>query len=279
MKTLKLMLGLTCLGMMTLQACKKENLKADVTTSESSSSETSRMWTATKQLYAVGHDALNKAYLYKLTAPAPTPTTGLIPSSPTGFFIGGTHVTHVTGVAITNSAIAISTGFSSNFSYRLITYPFPGPLTTPSSNVPCQRVSDIEFNEYDGKLYGIAGNVHIVKIDPSGSYSINLSPSIPSGSKVAGLCNYNGLLSYSVNDNTAAADNFYSYNPASPALTLPLFSTDWGTGDGGMQYCNGFGWEIFSNTDLRKQITGAYTVTGFYSTAGSPYRITDLTSN
>jgi len=263
-----------------LQSCKKDDLSmtnADPATDDAGSS-TSRMWATGKQLYAAGHTQSGAASLYTLTAPG---GGGLVPSLVAGFYNGGVQVTFVTGIAYytpTNSII-ISTHSSSNNASSLLTYPAGGPYTTPVV-VSCADITDIEYNEYDGVLYGIELGTNIVSIDPVfGTITLDLAVAPGAGLVVKGLCNYNGLLSFSVSDNTGTADNFYSYSPGgSPGAAL--FTTDWGSGNGGMQYCNALGWVIISATDTKKGVNGStYAVSGPAGMAGGPYFFSDLTSD
>ncbi len=281
MKKIKIIfVALLCGALITVsQSCKKSETTAQNPSSQTkvNKEENQRMWTTGKQLYAVGHDASLQAYLYPLSYPVP-----ITPGTPTALCVGSTTVTEVTGIAFvtsTTNSIMISTSATSNFPNKIITYTLGAPYSAPVM-ATCAGITDIEFNEYDSKLYGILQNSKIVRIGPfSGVTTVNLSPVIPAGSKLAGLCNYNGLLSYCISDATTAADNFYSYNPGAPALTAPLFSTDWGTGNGGMQYCNTYGWEIITPTDNNKSVTAAYSAGGFVTVLGGPYRISDLTSD
>ncbi|MBA3680892.1 MAG: hypothetical protein H0W73_06960 [Bacteroidetes bacterium] len=283
MKKIKIIYGALLCGSLVLgiQSCKKNTISApnavSQTGADNSNNSSARMWIAGKQLYAVGHDASSQAFLYPLAAPA-----ALTPGTPTALCVGGTTVTEVTGIAFitnTTNSIIVSTSGTSNYANKLLIYAFGAPYNAPTI-VTCGGITDIEFNEYDSKLYGILQNSKIVRIAPmAGTTTVNLTPVIPAGSKLAGLCNYNGLLSYCISDATAAADNFYSYNPAAPAITAPLFSTDFGTGNGGMQYCDTYGWEVITPTDNHKSISSAYVPGAFSLLPGGPFRISDLTSN
>lgn len=176
----------------------------------------------------------------------------------------------------------ICTAAISNYPNSLLIYPYGGPYNAPVI-VPCPSVSDIEYNEYDGNLYGIVTKNKIVRINmTTGAVVTNLSPTLPTGFQLRGLCNYNGLLSYSINDNTAAPDDFYSYNPSSPSSTSPLFTTDWSANnEGGMQYCDGTGWVLVSSASTKKTVLGIppYTASAFSSMAGGPYLFSDITSD
>jgi hypothetical protein len=276
MKKIKIISGAILCGWLVLatQSCKKNTTSVqNPLKAAEKTNETSRMWTAGKQLYAVGHNSIMQAQIYPLSAPPL-----LTPGTPTPLCVGATTVTQVTGVAFVTGTIVISTSPTSNFPNQLLIYNSAGPYTSPTM-IPCADISDVEFNEYDGKLYGISSNTAIVRIFGVGTTALNLAPVVPVGSKICGLCNYNGLLSYCISDATSAADNFYSYNPASPAATAPLFSTDWGTGHGGMQYCSGFGWEMVNPNDNHKSVSSTYVPTGFSLIPGGLYRISDLTSN
>lgn len=245
-----------------------------------------RMWNSTKQLYAVGHNGANQAFLYTLTPPPIG--TGLVPGMVAGFFVGATQVTYAKGIACTGTGstdkIVICTNAASNFPNQLLIYPAAGPYNAPVS-VTSANLSDIEFNEYDGKMYGIKNYNQIVRINmTTGVTTTNLAPTLSTGYSVRGLCNYNGLLSYCISDNGSLPDNFYSYNPSSPSTTPALFNTEWGFGaghEGGMQFCNGFGWVIITSDSFKKMVQGGppYTVTGPLAMTGSPYFISDLTSN
>jgi hypothetical protein len=263
-----------------LQSCQKQDPSIKNSDSETAvdntTSASQRMWTTGKQLYAVGHNSTGGAILYTLTPP---PIGGLAPTAVGGFFVSGQPVTNVTGIAYTTGSIIISTGSTSTFPNKLLTYNATGPYTAPTA-VPCASITDIEYNEYDSKLYGILTNNKIVQISTTtGVTTLNLAP-VVGVNQIRGLCNYNGLLSYSINDNTVATDNFYSYNPSSPTITAPLFSTDWGLGNGGMQYCNTFGWVIVSNTaSTKKTVDGTTFAVSGPLTMGGSFLFTDLTSN
>lgn len=269
MRTFKIITGAITTGLLAagLYSCNKDkvnhqNPEADqVSVNKNQSS--ARMGSPWRQLYAVGNAPAN-ASLYSLSGPP----GGLLATVMTGFFVGTTQVTNVTGLAYNNddSTMIISTGPTSNFPNRILTYPYPAfgtPLTTPVS-VPCTGITDIEYNEYDGQLYGIHGNLRIVSIASSGAITVNLSPTVPAGRKVTGLCNYNALLSYCLSDGTSAPDPFYSYGPSgAPALAL-LFNTDWdGPGSdgqsvgGGTQYVDVDGWEIVTANRRNKLVTPA----------------------
>ena len=262
-----------------LQSCKKDDLSlenADPATADNPAGSTSRMWVTGQQLYAVGHNGSAQASLYTVTPPG---AGGLVPTLVTGFFDGATQITVVTGLACTPTDMIISTHSSSNYPNSLLIYPAGGPYTAPTI-VSCSGISDIEYNEYDGVLYGIESRADIVSINTgTGATTLDLAVSPGAGLTVKGLCNYNGLLSFSVSDNTGAADSFYSYSPGgSPGAAL--FTTDFGVGQGGMQYCDGFGWVIISSVDTKKVVNGAtYAVAGPAAMAGGPYLISDLTSN
>jgi len=277
MKKIKIILVAILCGsfVLAIQSCKKSTTSAQdpVQIKTEKSNEASRMWATGDQLYAVGHDAALQAYLYQVAYPLFMPGTSF------PFTVGSTQVTQVTGLAYINTNIIISTGPASNFPNQLLIYSTIPPYDTPIP-VACPGISDIEFNEYDGKLYGVYMNNRIVRIAPgTGAITVNLVPTVPSGYKISGLCNYNGLLSYCISDATIAPDNFYAYNPGAPAITPALFITDWGTGNGGMHYCDGYGWEIITPLDNWKSISWSYVPTGFTTVGGGPYKISDLTSN
>jgi hypothetical protein len=269
MKTIKFFSGALAVTLIAtgLQSCNKDKVSnqdpASVPTEIGSTKPSSRMGSPWRQLYAVGN-APAKASLYSLSGPP----GGLSATLMTGFFVGTTQVTNVTGLAYNNddSTMIISTGPTSNFPNRILTYPYPAfstPLTAPVS-VPCPGITDIEYNEYDGQLYGILANSKVVSIASSGAVTVNLSPTIPAGRKLTGLCNYNALLSYCLSDGTPAPDQFYSYGPSgAPTLTL-LFTTDWdGPGSdgqsygGGTQYVDIDGWEIVTAKRYNKLVTPA----------------------
>lgn len=268
--------------------CKKKELEStnqmpqrvNLSNSKESASE-SRQWNPSRHLFGVGHNSSSQALLYSLSAPP-----GLVPTLIAPFLVGVTPVTYVHGIACTGSTssdkMIICTAAISNYPNSLLIYPFGGPYNTPTI-VPCANISDIEFNEYDGNLYGIATKNKIVRINTtSGALTTNLSPTLPTGFQLRGLCNYNGLLSYSVNDNTASPDNFYSYNPSSPSPTPVLFSTDWGANnEGGMQYCDGTGWVLVTSSSTKKTVLGGppYTASAFSSMTGGPYLFSDITSD
>jgi hypothetical protein len=265
-----------------LQSCQKQNPSIKNSSSETAvdntTSASQRMWATGKQLYAIGHNASAQALLYKLTPPPFA--TGLLPSVVSGFSVGTTPVTNASGIAYVTNRIVISTSPSSNFPNSIMIYSSVAPYNAPVIS-SCTKITDIEYSEYDSKLYGIQGNSQIVQINPStGVTVVNLTPTPITGTQVKGLCNYNGLLSFSMSDNTTALDNFYSYNPSFPSMPPVLFSTDWGVGNGGMQYCDGYGWAIVSNNDFKKMVAPVtYAVSGPLSLAGAPYMITDLTSD
>jgi hypothetical protein len=280
MKTLIKSIAVIALGVLTLTSCKKNAVTPTASSSQtvdaSSNNSSARVWTTGKQLYALGHNSSAQAFLYTLSPPPFA--GGLVPTVVSGFSVSGVQVTNATGIAYTTGSISITTGATSNFPNRLLNY-LLGSYVSPSTSVPIQNLTDIEYNEFDSKLYGVFSNNQIVRINPlTGAILLNLAP-VVGANQIKGLCNYNGLLSYSISDNTIAADNFYSYNPASPAITAPLFSTDWGTGNGGMQYCNIFGWEIISNTSTKKEVSPSFAVTGPLAMSGGLNLYTDVTSN
>jgi hypothetical protein len=279
MKNVLKPIAVIALGALTLVSCKKNEVTPVASspsaqpTVASMGNENARMWATGKQLYAVGHNSTNQAFLYTL---APPGIGGLNPTLVSGFFVGGTQVTNVTGLAYTTGSFVISTSASSNFPSRLLTYNAIGPYTAPTS-VACQGITDIEYNEYDSKLYGILANSQIVKIGISGAITVIASPAL-GGNQIKGLCNYSGLLSYSISDNTTAVDNFYSCTTG--GISTFLFSTDWGLGNGGMQYCDAYGWGIVTSTSFKKTVTAiGYIVTSPTALVGGPYLISDMTSN
>lgn len=239
-----------------------------------------RMWNPAKHIFGVGHNSSSQALLYSFTAPP-----ALNPLLIAPFTVGTTPVTYAHGIACTGSTpsdnIIICTAAISNFPNSLLIYPRSAPYNSPTI-LPCPSISDIEFDEFSGVLYGILSKNRIVQINmTTGAVTTNYSPILPPGSQLRGLCNYNGLLSYSINDNTAGSDNFYSYNPASPASTPPLFSTDWGTNnEGGMQYCTGTGWVLVTSSSTKKTINAStLAATPFSTISGGPYFFSDLSSD
>lgn len=279
-----------------LSGCKKQTpvnkLPEKATTPDKD--KFARMWTPGFQLYAVGHDLSGNACIYTLTDPAMGGMGGMIPSFYANVEVAGISVTNATGIAChMGSSMIISTSPASNFPNRLLIYPIAGPFTTPSSIVPCPQITDIEYNEYDAELYGIQNNNRIVRIDPAtGSTTLNLAPSMPPGTQLVGLCNFNGLLTYCISNNNASVpDNFNSYNPSTLLLSPPYsYVTEWGIGNGGMQYCDaagvpsaGSGWQIFTNigdnNEVRKYVSAAIVPSPFFPIgAPGPFFITDLTS-
>lgn len=268
MKTVSMIAGVLAIGLLMtgLESCNKERMTrqpgpqpAEANPAPSSA----RMGQITKQLYAVGNDGPN-AYLYALSAPPGVLSAAVV----SGFFVGPVQVTNATGLAYTTDTLIISTGPTSNFPNRLLTYPYPtigSPLNAPTI-VSCPNITDIEYNEYDGKLYGILGFSRIVSIAPSGAVTVDLAPAVPAGTRLTGLCNYNALLSYCFSDGTPAPDSFYSYGPGgSGPPPFFLFSTDWdgpsteqrSTG-GGTQYVDAVGWEIVTASRLNKVVTPAF---------------------
>ena len=289
MQNFKFLLGAIVLGSLAagLQSCKK-----DVSTPQNPAAPTAvagennsaaRMWMPGKTLFGVGlSPQISAVTLYKISPPPIG--SGLMPGAISGLFLSsGAQLTYATGLAYMTTDIIVSTGPLSNMPNSLLTYAV-GTYTAPTSVVPCPGITDIEFNEYDGNLYGIFNNAQIVLISLGGGIGVNYTPVLAPGQRVKGLCNYNGLLSYCLADNTPAPDPFYAYNPAFPGATPVLFNTDWGQGDGGMQYCDGGaapGWAIISQADTKKTVSPApgYVVAGPAPMPGSPYGMTDLTSN
>jgi hypothetical protein len=286
MQNFRLLLGAIVIGSMAggLQSCKKDSVSPQNPATPNTITETdntaARMWNPGRQLFGVGlKPGTFTTTFYRISAP---PIGGLVPGAISGLFIGGgIQLTYASGVAFMSTDIIVSTSAASNMPGRLLTYAF-GSYAAPTSVVSCPGITDIEFNEYDGRLYGILNNNRIVSITLGGAIAVNYAPPLAAGQFVKGLCNYNGLLSYCIADNTGAPDRFYAYNPAAPGATPVLFMTDWGLGDGGMQYCSGgFGWIIISETDTKKTVspTPVYAVAGPAGMAGAPYMMTDLTSN
>lgn len=273
-----------------LYSCKKDNrpIKNPETNPAGTASThpSARMGVPGRQLYAVGN-APSKASLYSVSLlPGPPAVTAI-----SGFFVGTTQVTNVTGLAYNNddSTMIISTGPTSNFPNRILTYPYPATppsLTTPTI-VLCAGITDIEYNEYNSTLYGILSNSKIVSISSSGATTVDLAPTIPPGRKLTGLCNYNALLSYCLSDGTPAVDQFYSYGPggSGPALSL-LFLTDWDgplsdgqSSGGGTQYQDAVGWQIVTANRANK-LVDPFLVPGPFTPISAPSTVifTDVTS-
>jgi hypothetical protein len=273
-----------------LQSCNKDRKSnpnpASGPTEVGSTKSSSRMGAPWRRVYAVGNTPSN-ATLYEMSL-LPGLTSA---SAVSDFSVGTTPVTEVTGLAYNNDnqTMIISTGPTSNYPNSILTYPYPiiGTALTSPVVVSCANITDIEYNEYDRTLYGIFAHSQIVSIAPSGFTTVDLSPTIPPGRKLTGLCNYNALLSYCISDGTPASDDFYSYGPGGigPLVSF-LFSTDWdGSGSesqsvgGGTQYVDAVGWQIVTaNCDNKlvdpSGIPGPFTAIA----VPAPVIFTDVTS-
>ena len=189
----KFLLGAIVIGSLAagLQSCKKEASKPEnpATTPASSPAATSdpnasaRMWFTGKTLFGVGlRQQVFTATLYKISPP---PISGLMPGVISPLFIGGgVQLTYATGVAFLSTDIVVSTGPLSNVPNSLLIYPAAGPFTSPTSVVSCPGITDVEFNEYDNKLYGIFNNAQIVSISSGGAITVNYTPVLGPGQRV-----------------------------------------------------------------------------------------------
>lgn len=270
-------------------SCKKgkqEPQQVNPATVGNTSVSSARMGYLSSQLYAVANTP-SGAWLYTLSSPP-----GVFSAAPvSGFSVGVTAVTDITGLAFTNDTLVVSTASTSNFPDRLLIYPYPvtGTLLNAPNQLSCAGIKDIEYNEYNSTLYGILNDRHIVAISRTAFITIDYTPTIPPGRQVSGLCNYNALLSYCVNDGTPAPDEFYSYGPdGSGPLNTLLFRTDWdgfagdnAGGGAGTQYVNGTGWEIITENRLHKSVAALTLAAGpFMSMSAPPSAVfADITSN
>lgn len=290
MKTVKFILGAVAICSLSagLHSCMKDKVSpqsANAGVANSGASASARMGTSWSQLYAVGNTP-SDAWLYTLSSP-PGVFSAIAVS---GFSVGTTAVTDATGLAFANDTIIISTSSVSNFPDRLLFYPYPSigtPLNAPVQ-VSCPKIKDIEYNEYNSTLYGIFDDLHIVSISSTGAITIDLSPAVPAGSEVSGLCNYNALLSYCINDGTPAGDEFYSYGPGGGLAPYFVFNTDWDgpptdgpIGGAGTQYVDGFGWEIITENQLHKSVPAITLTGGPFASMSAPAGVifADITSD